>query len=99
MPNLTHDDIKKIANLAKLSIQEEDFPLYQQNLSNILDLVKQMDKADTSKISEMAHAFSLKQRLRTDAITSPPSRELLEMAPVIEADLFLVPKVIEKEKS
>lgn len=99
MPNLTHEDIKKIANLAKLAIQEADFPIYQQNLSNILDLVKQMDRIDTSQISEMGHAFALKQRMRPDIVTEPKSRDLLKIAPVIEADLFLVPKVIEKEKS
>ena len=99
MPNLTHADIKKIAKLAKLAIKDEDFPIYQQNLSSILGLVEEMSRVDTSKIPAMAHSFALKQRLRPDVVTEPNSHELLKIAPAIEANLFLVPKVIEKEKS
>lgn len=100
MSNLTDADIKKIARLAKLSITEQDFPGYQQNLSNILNLVEQMNRIDTSQIAPMAHPFSLKQRLRQDKITEINHRELFqELAPAVEAGLYLVPKVIEKEKS
>lgn len=99
MSNLTDADIRKIAQLAKLLIREEDFPVYRQNLSNILELVAQMDAVDTLRISPMAHPFSLKQRLRPDVVTDRYSPKLLEIAPAVEADLFLVPKVIEKEKA
>lgn len=99
MSTLTDADIKKIAHLAKLSIKEQDFPVYQQNLSNILDLVEQMNRIDTSHIGPMAHPFALKQRLRPDEVTETNHRELFqEQAPAVEAGLYLVPKVIEKEK-
>lgn len=100
MSNLTHADIKKIAQLAKLSITDEDFPIYQQNLSNILNLVEQMNRVDTSSIDPVAHAFALKQRLRADVVTETNHRELFQKsAPAVEAGLYLVPKVLEKEKS
>lgn len=99
MSNLTHADIKKIARLAKLAIKDEDFPIYQQNLSSILNLVEEMSRIDTSQIPPMAHSFALKQRLRPDVVTESDSHTLLKIAPAVEAGLFLVPKVIEKEKS
>lgn len=99
MSTFSDADIKKIADLAKLLIKDDDFPLYQKNLSSILDLVQEMDLVDTSQISAMAHPFTLKQPLRPDEVTEPSSDELLRIAPATEADLFLVPKVIEKEKS
>lgn len=100
MSNLTDTEIKRIARLAKLSINEADLPIYQQNLSNILNLVEQMNRVDTTQVNAMAHPFALKQRLRPDEVTQSNQRELFQAcAPVVEAGLYLVPKVIEKEKS
>jgi aspartyl-tRNA(Asn)/glutamyl-tRNA(Gln) amidotransferase subunit C len=100
MSHLTDADIKKIAGLAKLSIKDEDFPVYQQNLSNILNLVEQMNRVDTSSINPIAHPFAPKQRLRADIVTEIDNRELFQsFAPMVEAGLYLVPKVIEKEKA
>ncbi len=100
MSTLTNADIKKIARLAKLSIKDEDFSIYQENLSNILNLVEQMNRVDTTHIAPVAHPFSLKQRLRADIVTETNQRELFQSnAPTVEAGLYLVPKVIEKEKT
>jgi aspartyl-tRNA(Asn)/glutamyl-tRNA(Gln) amidotransferase subunit C len=99
MPNLTDVDIKKIAQLAKLSIKEEDFPLYQMHLSNTLKLVAQMEEIDTNHVSPMAHPLAVKQRLRPDVVTEPNTNALLQLAPLTEANLFLVPKVIKREKA
>lgn len=99
MPNLTDIDIKKIAQLAKLSIKPDAFPLYQMHLSNTLRLVAQMEQVDTTHVSPMAHPFAVKQRLRPDVVTEPNTNALLQLAPLAEASLFLVPKVIEREKA
>ena len=46
--SLDRTDVDKIAHLARLQIEEQDTPEYAQNLSNILDLVDQMQAVDTS---------------------------------------------------
>ena len=94
--SLDSDDVKKIANLARLQIDEADIPDYAKNLSNILDLVEQMDAADTDKVSPMAHPLDAVQRLRPDEVTEENQREhFQEHAPKVEDGLYLVPKVIE----
>ncbi len=40
-------DVEKIAHLARISLSEQDIPLYTHHLSNILDLVEQMNCIDT----------------------------------------------------
>ncbi|HEC04647.1 MAG TPA: Asp-tRNA(Asn)/Glu-tRNA(Gln) amidotransferase subunit GatC [Thiothrix sp.] len=94
--SLTADEVKKIAFLARLSIQEENIQTYADNLSGILDLVAQMDAVDTDSVTPMAHPQDVSQRLRADVVTETNQREKLQQnSPAIEDGLFLVPKVIE----
>jgi len=94
--SLHKDDVEKIAHLARLNISEADIAAYAENLSNILNLVEQMNAVDTSDISPMAHPLNASQRLRIDEVTEVNQRELLQQnSPAIENGLFLVPKVIE----
>ena len=93
---LDRSDVENIAHLARLAISEEDIPAYAENLSNILNLVEQMDATDTSGVAPMAHPLEMAQRLREDAVTETDQREHFQAhAPAVENGLFLVPKVIE----
>ena len=95
--SLSLDDIKKIAHLARLSLSDQDAALYGPKLSNILNFIEQMSQVDTSKVEPLSHPLDLSQRLRADAITEPDLREKFqEIAPKVEAGLYLVPKVIEE---
>jgi len=94
--SLQKDDVEKIAHLARLSLNEADIPAYADNLTNILNLVDQMNAVDTTDISPMAHPFNESQRLREDEVTETNQREQLQQnSPATEKGLFLVPKVIE----
>jgi aspartyl-tRNA(Asn)/glutamyl-tRNA(Gln) amidotransferase subunit C len=93
---LTPDEVRSIAHLARLAISERDIPRYVDNLSRILDFVAQLDKADTTRVTPMAHPLDMSQRLREDAVTETNQRELFQKnAPQAEAGLYIVPKVIE----
>jgi aspartyl-tRNA(Asn)/glutamyl-tRNA(Gln) amidotransferase subunit C len=93
---LDRKDVEDIAHLARLSIDETDIPEYARNLSNILDFVEQMQAVDTSGVEPMAHPLEATQRLREDVVIESDQRERFqEIAPAVEAGLYLVPKVIE----
>lgn len=94
--SLDVDDIKAIAKLARLKIDEADVPSYATNLSNILDLVEHMNTVDTEGVVPMSHPLDVAQRLRDDIVTETDLRdELQKNAPAVEEGLFLVPRVIE----
>jgi len=94
--SLDPSEVKKIAHLARLAISEEDVPEYARNLSNILDLVEQMNVVDTSGVTPMAHPLDMSQRLRPDVVTEENLRDHYQQtAPAVESGLYLVPKVIE----
>jgi len=94
--SLARDDVRKIANLARLAVSEDESESLAQDLSNILDLVAQMDAADTADVEPMAHPLHMVQRLRPDEVTETDQREKYQdIAPLTEDGLYLVPKVIE----
>lgn len=94
--SLSADDVAKIAHLARLAVAPEDSAALGRELSQILDLVAQMEAVDTSQVMPMAHPLEMAQRLREDRVTEEDQRELYQAnAPAVEDGLFLVPKVIE----
>ena len=94
--SLDSNDVNKIAHLARLAIDEKDVPGYTSNLSDILNLVEQMNSVDTDNVVPMAHPLDVSQRLREDVVTEEDQREnFQQIAPQVEAGLYLVPKVIE----
>jgi aspartyl-tRNA(Asn)/glutamyl-tRNA(Gln) amidotransferase subunit C len=94
--SLDKTDVKKIAHLARLAINENDIPSYVRDLSTIFNLVEHLSDADTNNISPMAHPLDAYQRLRPDVVTETNQRELFQsIAPETTDGLYLVPQVIE----
>ena len=94
--SLTKTDIEKIAWLARLAIDNEHVPHYASDLTNILELVEQMNAVDTQGVLPLAHPLEITTRLREDKITEQDQREHFQsIAPEVEDGHYLVPKVIE----
>ncbi len=93
---LTLDEVRRIADLARIEVPDGDVAALQQQLNGIFGLIEQMRAVDTAGVEPMAHAIDLTQRLREDAVTEEDRHALYqEGAPQVEAGLYLVPKVIE----
>ena len=94
---LTRRDVENIAHLARLEITEAELPVYVGSLSAILAFVEQLAAAPTRDVVPMAHPLAgQSQPLRDDCVTESDRREAYQAnAPVVEAGLYLVPKVIE----
>jgi aspartyl-tRNA(Asn)/glutamyl-tRNA(Gln) amidotransferase subunit C len=95
--SLNRRDIDNIALLARLALTEEEIPVYIESLSNIMGLIGELDRADTSQVEPMAHPLpGQRQRLRADVVTENDQHQLYQSgAPQVEAGLYLVPRVIE----
>ena len=94
--SLSIDDVKRIARLARIRVNEDEAQQTQQQLNGIFTLIEQMQGVDTTGIEPMAHAQDLAQRLRPDVATEPDRRGAYQaVAPQVENGLYLVPKVIE----
>lgn len=93
---LTLEDVKRVANLARIEISNDEAHTMLDQITGIFSLIEQMQVVDTSTVVPMSHAQDVEQRLREDEVTEIDQRELFQsLAPKIEAKLYLVPKVIE----
>lgn len=94
--SLSPEQVMKVAHLARLEIEPAQADKYAGELTQILDMVDQLQQADVGDAPPMAHPLHMVQRLRPDAVTETDRREALQgSAPSVEDGLFLVPKVIE----
>jgi aspartyl-tRNA(Asn)/glutamyl-tRNA(Gln) amidotransferase subunit C len=95
--SLTRQDVEKIAHLARLSITEQEMPVYVTSLSSIVDFVDELSRADVGSVLPMAHPLDgQRQRLRPDVVTETDHHEKYQKnAPSVQAGLYVVPRVIE----
>jgi len=94
--SLNNKTVHDIARLARLEIEPTEIDKYSLELSNILDLVAQMEAVDTADVKPMTHPFDATLRLRPDVVTEGNQRDKFQnIAPSIENGLYLVPKVID----
>ncbi len=95
--SMSPNEVFRIAQLARLALSEAEAERLTRDLSRILDLVAQMNAVDTSGVAPMAHPLDMAQRLREDRVTEADQRDhFQQIAPQIEAGLYLVPKVIDE---
>jgi aspartyl-tRNA(Asn)/glutamyl-tRNA(Gln) amidotransferase subunit C len=94
--SLDTNQVLAIADLSRLQIDEKSITDFQTNLSNVLDLVDQLQAVDTTGVEPMAHPMDAVQRLRADVVTEKNNREKFQkIAPSTEDGHYLVPKVVE----
>ena len=94
--SLSQDDVKRIARLARIAIDDAEVQATQGQLNSIFDLIAAMQAVDTRGVSPMAHAQEVYQRLRDDVVTETDRHAAFQaVAPAVENGLYLVPKVIE----
>ena len=93
---LTLDDVKRIAHLARIEVEPREADEVLAQLSGIFRLIEEMQAVNTDGVEPMSHAQDLMLRLRGDAVTESDQHALFQsIAPQVEGDLYLVPKVIE----
>ena len=94
--SLDLSDVKRIAHLARIEIDDAGAETALQQLSGILGLIEEMQAVNTDGIEPMSHSQDVTQRLRDDVISETNQRKLFQsIAPAVENGLYLVPKVIE----
>jgi aspartyl-tRNA(Asn)/glutamyl-tRNA(Gln) amidotransferase subunit C len=95
--SLTRQDVEKIAHLARLSITEQEMPVYVTSLSSIVDFVDELSRADVGTVLPMAHPLDGQhQRLRADEVTESDHHQKFQLnAPAVAAGLYVVPRVID----
>tara|TARA_Y100001978_G_C23372151_1_gene281467 strand:+ start:63 stop:356 length:294 start_codon:yes stop_codon:yes gene_type:complete len=95
MNRITEVQVKKVAELARLKLDNNQVRHHAKQIEKILDYINQLEKIDTSGIPCTTRAIEVVNVLRTDVKNKFEDRdELLNLAPSREDDFFKVPKII-----
>ena len=95
---LSLEDVKKIALLARLRLDDREIELFSGQLSVILLYVEQLNQLDVSQVEPMTHALAAGEATiwREDQVKPSCSPdEALANAPAREGTCFKVPRIIE----
>ena len=95
MTKITKEEVKKVANLARLELNEDEINNHAVQLEKILEYIKQLEKIDTDDVLCTTRAIEVINVFRKDVNKSSDCNdEILELAPSREDKYFKVPKII-----
>ena len=95
MKRISSNEVKKVAQLARLELNESEIQKHAEQLENILGYIKQLEKINTDNIPCTTRAIEVVNVLRKDEKKDyQNSEELLNLAPSRENQFFRVPKII-----
>jgi aspartyl-tRNA(Asn)/glutamyl-tRNA(Gln) amidotransferase subunit C len=96
MATITKEQVKHVANLARLEITEEEAEMFTDNLTAIISFAEQLNELDTDEIEPTTHVLDLKNVMRKDEPRQWITREeALKNAPDHKDGQFRVPSILE----
>ncbi len=92
---VSKEEMLHIANLANLTIEENEVQQYLDNLQEILDFANVVNNANTENLDITIGANEAKNVFRKDEVELfEDNQALLKNAPSEEQNMFKIPKVI-----
>ena len=95
MTKINKEEVKKVAHLARLELNENEINNHAQQLEKILEYIRELEAIDTEDVPCTTRAIEVVNVFRKDEKkNSDCSEELLELGPSKEDKYFKVPKII-----
>jgi aspartyl-tRNA(Asn)/glutamyl-tRNA(Gln) amidotransferase subunit C len=93
--SLSTEEVRKVAQLARLHLTADEEARFATQLSNILDYIEQLNELDVEGVEPTTRAIDVSNIMRDDQLEPCPDREaLLNRAPDRDEDFFKVPKIL-----
>ncbi len=97
---LTKEDVKKVAQLARLELTEKELEIMPAQLSNVLNYIDQLKEVDTEGVVPTAQVTGLVDVWRADEAEEWPKNEseaALNEAPEVYGHQIKVKKILEQD--
>jgi len=90
------DTVKRIAKLARLSLDEEQIAAMETELNALISWVEQLQEVDVDGVAPLTSVVESRLKMREDVVTDGGyAADLMKNAPLSEGNFFVVPKVVE----
>ncbi len=94
--SVDQNTVRKIANLSRIKVEEEDLPRLEGELNSILKWIEMLQEVDTDNVEPMTSAVHMEMKKREDEVNrGGRAQDIIANAPATEDNFFMVPKVIE----
>ncbi len=88
---ITEQEIKKLADMSRVYLKDDEISKFQSALSSILDYVDELKEVDTENLEIVSSVTGLENIVRTDEpIISENSKILLDNSPASKDGYFKV---------
>ena len=95
MFKITQEEVKKVAQLARLELNKSEINNHAEQLEKILEYIQQLEKIDTDNVPCTTRAIEVTNSFRKDEKKEFSNiEEILDLAPSREDKFFKVPKII-----
>ncbi|WP_245994311.1 Asp-tRNA(Asn)/Glu-tRNA(Gln) amidotransferase subunit GatC [Desulfosoma caldarium] len=95
MEKITLEEVRHVAELARLRLSAEEELAMTQHLNMILEYMDKLHEVDTSQVPPTTHAIEQENVFRPDAVHPSLDRDrALSNAPQSDGANFVVPRVI-----
>ena len=89
-------DVKYVANLARLDLNEDEIQDFTNQLNDIISFVKQLERVDTTNIEPTSHASAVVDVIRNDKLRKGMGSDVaLKNTPDQSNQQFKVTRVVE----
>jgi len=98
--NLTEEEVKHVAKLAKLSLSEQEVKKFQGQLSEVLDYIDVLKKLETKNIEPTSQVTGLENVFREDeSLKSLSPKEVLLNTKEKKDNLFVIKAIFKKDET
>ena len=99
MSIIDREQVRKVANLARLEMKDEEEEQMTTQLSSILEYFQQLSELNTTDVLPTTRAIDVSNVTRPDELQPYPDREaILTEAPDQDGDFFKVPQILQAEE-
>lgn len=94
--SVTKNEVKKIAELAKLKFSDSELDNFTHQLNDILKYMEKLNQLNTDNVEPLSHPVENTNVFREDKLKpSIKTEDALKNAPLADESFFKVPKVIQ----
>ena len=95
---ISEQEVKKIAELSRLSLTNEELKKRTKDMNNILDYMDKLNEIDTENVEELYNVHDMNNSLREDNYESSLDKKyVLANSPNSNSDYIEVPLTVKKE--
>lgn len=93
--NISTEEVRKVAQLARLDLAENEIEAITGQLDTILGYVAKLNEVETTGVKPTTHALAIHNAFRDDEVlTSLSQKEALANGPRQNGEAFVVPRII-----